>query len=191
MEKRKGKLVKDIAAMKETLRESENKAESVSLATKSKFEEAKELLAHAQLMRRDTDRDVLQATKSVQELTVSLQKANQELADERIQFQVFFNFALCVLSTIGHDGDDQMPLLEFLPMILSRFREYLQDLLTTCVGNILGYIWVLAPDGPLECLVEADAPAKFLDQVEAARDNLGDLVDRIVDQIDTGVPPPS
>lgn len=54
--------------MLNTLRTSENQAESVSALADSKLKEAQDLFDQAKLMRSGADRDLVQALKSVQDL---------------------------------------------------------------------------------------------------------------------------
>ena len=57
--------LKDREAMTDTLRTSQNQAESISTLTDSKLKETQDILAQAKLIRSGTDRDLVQAIKSV------------------------------------------------------------------------------------------------------------------------------
>jgi len=54
--------------MTDTLRTSQNQAESVSTLTDLKLKETRDILAQAKLIRSGTDRDLVQAIKSVRDL---------------------------------------------------------------------------------------------------------------------------
>jgi hypothetical protein len=60
--------LKDRKAMTDTLRTSQNQAESVSTLTDLKLKETRDILAQAKLIRSGTDRDLVQAIKSVRDL---------------------------------------------------------------------------------------------------------------------------
>ena len=69
--------LKDREAMTDTLRTSQNQAESISTLTDSKLKETQDILAQAKLIRSGTDRDLVQAIKSVRDLQAKL-KATHE-----------------------------------------------------------------------------------------------------------------
>ena len=60
--------MKEREEMVNTLRTSNNKAESVSTLADSKLQEAQDLFAQAKLMRVGADHDLVQAIKSIQDL---------------------------------------------------------------------------------------------------------------------------
>jgi RNA processing factor Prp31 len=65
--------------MVNTLCTSKNNAKSISTLADSKLQEAQDLFAQAKLMRARTDRDLVQAIKSIQDLQAKLKAAHEQL----------------------------------------------------------------------------------------------------------------
>lgn len=96
-----------------------------------------------------------------------------------------------MVAAIQAPRDNALSIGAFLPLIPVRFSSYLRDSFRTCISNILGYVRVLAPEAPLDRLAEESAPAEFMAQVNAARLDLAELTEKIVDQIVVDPPPPA
>lgn len=167
--------------MKETLRTSKNSAAMVRALADS-HEEAARQLSLARQLRRDADRDIFQALDTNQELRGQLQNAND-------QFQALWGVVQYILSYIGHEGDSEMHLAQFIPLIPSRFYNFLRGSLRDCVSNLLSHFQGLASGARLERIVEADPPGEYLDQVAAVEPELAPLVDNVVDRLNLGDAP--
>ena len=70
--------LKDREAMTDTLRTSQNQAESVSTLLDSKLKETQDILAQAKLIRSGADRDLVQAIKSVRDLQAKLKATHEQ-----------------------------------------------------------------------------------------------------------------
>ena len=70
--------LKDREAMTDTLRTSQNQAESISTLADLKLKETQDILAQAKLIRSGADRDLVQAMKSVQDLQGKLKAAHDQ-----------------------------------------------------------------------------------------------------------------
>ena len=70
--------LKDREAMTDTLRTSQNQAESVSTLADSKLKETQDILAQAKLIRSGADRDLVQAIKSVRDLQAKLKATHEQ-----------------------------------------------------------------------------------------------------------------
>lgn len=166
-----------------TLRSSENQAESVSLLADSKLKEAQDLFAQAKLMRSGADRDPVQAMKSVQELKTKLEASQS-------QFRALYNAIFPVLASIGQQGDNQLNLGDLIPLIPSHFYDFVKSGFHRCINNVVAYVRVLAPDAPLERLAETTVTAEFTRQVEVAKVDLRGLTDQVLEQMNVLPPPP-
>ena len=135
-------------------------------------------------MRSRADRDLIQAMKSVQELQTKLEASQN-------QFKPLYNAFLPILASIGQRGDNQMYLGDLIPLIPSRFYDFVRNGFRRCVNNVVAYVRVLASDAPLERLAETSTTAEFMRQVEAAKVELVGLTNQVVEQMNVLPPPPS
>ena len=97
-----------------TLRTSENQAESVSFSANIKLREAQDLFAQDKLIRSGADRDLVQAMKSVQDLQAK-PTASQN------QFHAFYDAVTPILASICHREDRELGLGGLIPLIPSLF----------------------------------------------------------------------
>ena len=97
-----------------TLRTSENQAESVSFSANIKLREAQDLFAQDKLIRSGADHDLVQAMKSVQDLQAKL-TASQN------QFRAFYDAVTPILASICRREDGELGLGGLIPLIPSLF----------------------------------------------------------------------
>lgn len=132
---------KDREEMKNTLRASENQAAEVRLVATSRLEEADQLLSLAMKIRGDVDRDVLQCMQTIRELNRNLEAANT-------RFESLWGAMQHILGFISEVGDDAMNLADYMPLIPSRFLNFVKSSIRDYVNHILCRVGVLSPSAP-------------------------------------------
>ena len=138
----------------------------------------------ARELRRDADRDVFQALKTIQDL-------NGQLQVSKSNFDAFWGAMKYILSYIGQPGDDVLHsnMGDYVALIPSWFFSFMKDSLRTCVSNVLGHVQVLAPEAPLETIAKANPSEEYLEQVYATEAELGPHVNQVLDLLDLGDDP--
>jgi len=176
--------LKDRKAIIDTLRTSQNQAESVSTLTDSKLKETQDILAQAKLIRSGADRDLVQAIKSVRDLQAKL-KATHE------QFRALYAAVAPIIASVCRREDRDLGLGGIIPVLSSRFYDFVRGGFHRCINNVVSYVRVVAPDAPLEQITEASVTAEFSRQWEEAKVELSGLSDQILEQMNVlpAVPP--
>ena len=146
--------LKDREAMTDALRTSQNQAESVSTLTYSKLKETQDILAQAKLIRSGADRDLVQAIKSIRDLQVKL-KATHE------QFRALYAVVAPIIASVCRLEDRDLGLGGIIPVLSSRFYDFVKGGFHRCINNVVSYVRVVAPDAPLERITEASVMAEF------------------------------
>jgi hypothetical protein len=148
--------------MTDTLRSKHNELEEVT-------QRASEELAHAKLIRRSADQDLVQALKSIKDLTAELGATRKENND-------LWNTVNHVANLIRVLEDARKSWVQFFPVIPECFNAYVKVGAKVCVQSVLAQIRVLWPTVPLERLTEEIEDEKVLqavEETEGAMDNLG------------------
>ena len=121
--------------MKTLVRTSHNKAEEV-------ITHAEEELALAKLIRRGADRDLVQAQKTIEDLSGKLAMATENWKALWKSFRLVAD----VLRTLVDDGQSWAQLI---PRIPTHFQEFVKRCAQLCTKNVLAQVRVLAPVAPL------------------------------------------
>ena len=166
-----------------TVRTSENQAESVSALADSKLKEAQDLFDQARLIRSGADRDLIQALKSVQEL-------QGRLASAQDQFRLLYEAVLPIISAVCRPEDTNQGLRGIMPVLSTRFFNFVRGGFRRCINEIVSFIRVATPEAPLERLVEPAVDAQFAQQWDVAKVELSNLTEQILDQMDVLPPAP-
>ena len=162
--------------MTDTLRTSQNQARSVSTLADSKLKEAQDIFAQANLMRSGADRDIVQAMKSVQDL-----QGRQKAAHN--QFQALYATVTPIIASVCRLEDRDLGLGGIIPVLSSRFYDFVNSGFHRCINNVVSYVRVVAPDAPLDRITEAYVSAEFARQWEEAKVELSGLSDQILEQM--------
>ena len=48
-----------------------------------------------------------------------------------------------------------------LPVLFSRFYDFVKGGFYQCVNNVVSYVWVVAPDAPFERITKASVTVEF------------------------------
>jgi len=176
--------MKEREEMVNTLHTPENNVESVSTLADSKLQEAQDLFAQVNLMRAGADHDIVQAMKSVQDLQGRLKAAHD-------QFQALYASVSPIIASVCRLEDRDLGLGGIIPVLSSRFYDFVKGVFHRCINNVVSYVRVVAPDAPLEQITEASVTAEFSKQWEEAKVELSGLSDQILEQMNVlpTVPP--
>ena len=68
-------------------------------------------------------------------------------------------------------------------MLSSRFYDFVKSGFHRCINNVVSYVWVVAPDAPLEQITEASVMTEFSRQWEKAKVELSGLSNQILEQM--------
>jgi len=128
-------LLDDIEVMKVIVRSEHNRVEEV-------IERVEGELASAKLIRHGADRDLMQAKKSIEDLTAKLSTAEKNWASLWQSFQT-------VASLLRTLEDNRQTWGQFIPLIHVRLQGFVKRATHVCIKNVLAYVWVLAPSAPL------------------------------------------
>ena len=162
--------------MKTLVRTSHNKAEEV-------ITHAEEELALAKLIRRGADRDLVQAQKTIEDLSSKLATTTE---NQKALWKSFRSVA-DVLRTPADDGQSWAQLI---PRIPTRFQEFVKRCAQLCTKNVLAQVRVLAPAVSLSKIAEESDSQEYIDAVERMEPEVEDLASRIVDNLNSVLPSP-
>ena len=168
--------LKDREAMTDALRTSQNQVESVSTLADLKLQEAQYLFAQAKLMRAGADRDLVQAIKSIKDLHAKLKAAHEK-------FQALYAAVAPIIASVCQREDRDLGLGGIIPVLSSRFYDFVKGGFHRCINNVVSYVRIVAPDAPLERITKASVTAEFSRQWEEAKVELSRLSDQILDQM--------
>ena len=162
--------------MKTLVRSSHNKAEEV-------ITHAEEELMLAKLIRRGADRDLVQAQKTIEDLSGKLATATE---NQKALWKSFRSVA-DVLRTPADDGQSWAQLLH---QILTRFQEFVKRCAQLCTKNVLAQVRVLALEAPLSKIAEEADSQEYIDAVESMEPKVEDLASRIIDNLNIVISSP-
>ena len=162
--------------MKALVRSSHNKAEEV-------ITHAKEELALAKLIRRGADRDLVQAQKTIQDLSGKLAIATENWNTLWKSFQ-------SVADLLWTPADDGQPWAQFILQVPTRFQEFVKRCARLCTRNVLAQVRVLSPEFPLSKIADEAKSREYDDAVERAEPEVEDLASRIVDNLNIDISTP-
>ncbi|XP_066357856.1 uncharacterized protein [Miscanthus floridulus] len=146
--------LKEREEMVNTLHTSENNAESISAFADQRLKEAPDLFAQAALIRSRADHDLIQAMKSVQDLQGKLTAAQNQL-------RALYAAVTPVIASVCRREDKELGLGGIIPMLSSRFYDFVKGVFHRCINNVVSYVRVVAPDAPLEQITEASPLPDF------------------------------
>ena len=169
--------------MADTLHISQNQAESVSTLADSKLKEAQDLFGQAKLIRSRADYDLIQAMKSVQDLQGKLTAAQN-------QFRALYATVTPIIASVCRREDRELGLAGIIPVLSSRFYDFVKGGFHRCVNNVVFFVRVVPPDAPLEQITEASVTAEFSRRWEEANVKLSGLSYQILDQMNVLPPTP-
>ena len=161
--------------MKTLARTNHNRAEEVITRAKE--------LALAKLIRRGADRDLVQAQKTIEDLTSKLAMATEN-------WNALWKSFRSVADLLRTPLDDGQSWAQFIPQVPTRFQEFVKRCTQLCTRNVLAQIRVLAPEMPLSKIVEEAESQEYLDAVEKMEPEVKDFARRIVDNIDIDMSSP-
>ena len=162
--------------MKTLIRTSHNKAKEV-------ITQAEEELTLAKLIRRGANRDLVQAQKTIEDLTGKLATA---IENQKALWKSFRSVA-DLLQTSADDGHSWA---QFIPQVPTHFQEFKKRCAQLCTRNVLAQVWVLAPEMPLSKIAEEAKSQEYLDVVEKMEPEVEDLAWTIVDNLDIDISSP-
>ena len=162
--------------MKTLVHTNHNKAEEV-------ITRAKEELALAKLIRRGDDRDLVQAQKTVEDLTGKLATATEN-------WKALWKSFRSVTDLLRTPTDDVQSWAQFIPQVLTRFQDFVKRCAQLCTRNVLAQVRVLTLEVPLSKISEEAESQEYLDVVEKAQPEVEDLARRIMDNINIDISSP-
>ena len=118
----KQKLLEGLEEMKTTAHNSHNRAEEVITRAKE--------LALAKLIRRGADRDLVQAQKTIQDLSGKLATATEN-------WNTLWKSFRSVADLLRTPADDGQPWAQFIPRVLTHFQEFVKRCVRLCTRNVL------------------------------------------------------
>ena len=121
--------------MKTLVHTSHNKAEEI-------ITHAEEELALAKLIRHGADRDLVQAQKTIEDLSGKLATATEN-------WKALWKSFHSVADVLRTSADDGQSWAQLIPQILTRFQEFVKRCAQLCTKNVLAQVWVLALAAPL------------------------------------------
>ena len=151
-------------------RTSHNKAEEV-------IAQAKEELTLARLIRCGADRDLVQAQKTIEDLTGKLAMATEN-------WKALWKSFRSVADLLRTSADDGHSWAQFIPQVPTHFQEFVKRCAHLCTRNVLAQVQVLSPDFPLS------ESQEYLDAVEKLEPEVDDLARKIVDNLNIDVSSP-
>jgi len=119
----KQKLSEGIEEIKITVRNSHNRAEEV-------ITRAEEELTLAKLIRCGADRDLVQAQKTIQDLS-------GKLATTTENWNTLWKSFRSVADLLRTPADDGQPWAQFIPCVPTRFQEFVERCTRLCTRNVL------------------------------------------------------
>ena len=162
--------------MKITARNSHNRAEEV-------ITRAEEELALAKLIRRGANRDLVQAQKTIQDLSGKLATATEN-------WNALWKSFRSVASLLRTSADDGQSWGQFIPQVLTHFQEFVKRCAQLCTRNVLAQVRVLSPEFPLSKIADEAESREYVDAVERAEPEVEDLASRIVDNLNIDISTP-
>ena len=162
--------------MKALVRSSHNKAEEVII-------HAEEELALAKLIRHGADRDLVQAQKTIEDLTGKLATATKN-------WKALWKSFRSVADLLWTSADDGHSWAQFIPQVLTHFQEFVKRCAHLCTRNVLAQVQVLSSDFPLSKVVDEAESQEYLDAVERLEPEVDDIARKIVDNLNLDVSSP-
>ena len=144
---------------------------------------AEEELALAKLIRRGADRDLVQAQKTIQDLSSKLATATENWNSLWRSFRSVAG----LLRTSADDGQSQG---QFIPQVPTRFQEFVKKCTQLCTRNVLAQVRVLSPEFPLSKIADKAESREYVDAVERMEPEVKDLASRIVDNLNIDISTP-
>ena len=99
------------------------------------------------------------------------------------QFQALYAAVSPIIALVCRLEDRDLGLGGIIPVLSSRFYDFVRGGFHRCINNVVSYVWVVAPDAPLERIIEASVSADFSRQWEEAKVELSGLSDQILEQM--------
>ena len=159
--------------MKTLVRSSHNKAKEV-------ITYAEEELALAKLIRCGADRDLVQAQKTIEDLSGKLAMATEI-------WNVLWKSFRSVADVLQTPADDGQSWAQLIPRIPTRFQDFVKRCAQLCTKNVLAQVRVLAPEAPLSKISEEADSQEYIDAVERMEPEVEDLASRIVDNLNIDI----
>ena len=162
--------------MKTLVRTSHNKAEEV-------ITHAEEELSLAKLIRRGADKDLVQAQKTIEDLSGKLATVTEN-------WNVLWKSFCSVADVLWTPADDGQSWAQLIPQIPTRFQEFVKRCAQLCTKNVLAQVRVLAPEAPLSKIAEEADSQEYIDAVERMEPEVEDLASRVVDNLNVVISSP-
>ena len=162
--------------MKTLAQTSHNKAKEV-------IAQGEEELALARLIRHGADRDLVQAQKTVEDLTGKLATATEN-------WKALWKSFRSVADLLWTSADDGHSWAQFIPQVPTCFQEFVKRCAHLCTRNVLALVWVLSPDFPLSKVADEAESQEYLDAIERLEPEVDDLARKIVDNLNIDVSTP-
>lgn len=140
-------------------------------------ERASEELVRAKLIRRSADRDLMQALKSVKDLTTQLSASKKENND-------LWDAIKHIVDLIWLPEDVGKTWSQLLPLMPRSFDNFIRRAAKACVQSILVQAWVLWSSTQLERLTEEIEDESVLQAMEEAEDEVENLAEEITKGLD-------
>ena len=105
-------------------------------------------------MRSGADRDIVQAMKSVQDLQGRLKAAHD-------QFRALYAAVSPIIALVCRLEDRDLGLGGIIPVLSSRFYDFVKSGFHQCINYVVSYVRVVAPDAPLERITKASVSTDF------------------------------
>ena len=144
---------------------------------------AEEELTLAKLIRRGANRDLVQAQKTIQDLTGKLATATEN-------WNALWKSFRLVVDLLRTPTDDGQPWAQFIPQVSTRFQEFVKRCTRLCTRNVLAQVRVLSLEFPLSKVADEAKSQEYMDAVEKLEPEVEDLARKIVDNLNIDISSP-
>jgi hypothetical protein len=141
-----------------------------------------EELALAKLIRRGAHKDLVQAKKTIEDLSSKLVVSDQRF----LTLWKSFKSIAKLLWTLEDDGSSWGA---FIPLIPQHLQVFVKRGVQACIKNVLAHVWVLDPNVPLEKFGEPTDDENYLESIERAEPEFEDLASHIAKKLEISILP--
>ena len=107
------------------------------------------------------------------------------------KFRALYATIAPIIASVCRREDRDLGLGGIIPVLSSRFYDFVKGGFHRCINNMVLYVRVVAPDAPFERITKASVTVEFSKQWEEAKVELSGLSDQILEQMNVlpAVPP--
>ena len=84
-----------------------------------------------------------------------------KLTGAQDQFWALYEAVKPIIAVVCRQEDFAQGLRGIIPVLSTRFFEFVKGGFYRCVNNVISFIWVATPDAPLQQIVDPSVTAEF------------------------------